>query len=133
MSSARYARSRRVAVLVSSPSGFHRLFATRPVRSETNKQFGDQVLTMVLFGTRGPQLFRVVRGGLGSRGRLSARGTQRLTYQLRLALDPECLKNPANHHQKESRGWNGWPETLKLFVVSNSWRRSALPSSRWSK
>ena len=26
--------------------------------------------------------------------RLSARGTQRLTYQLRLALEPECLENP---------------------------------------
>ena len=25
--------------------------------------------------------------------RLSARGTQRLTYQLRLALEPECLEN----------------------------------------
>jgi hypothetical protein len=30
------------------------MFATRPVRSETNKQSGDQVLTMVLSGTRGP-------------------------------------------------------------------------------
>jgi hypothetical protein len=30
------------------PGGFHRLFATRPVSSETNKQFGGQVLTMVL-------------------------------------------------------------------------------------
>ena len=58
---------------------------------------------MVLFGTRGPQLFRVVRGGLGSRVRLSARGTQCLTYQLRLALEPECLRNPANHHQERSR------------------------------
>jgi hypothetical protein len=26
--------------------------------------------------------------------RLSAQGTQRLTYQLRLALEPECLENP---------------------------------------
>src|SRR6202023_3161039 len=26
--------------------------------------------------------------------RLGARGTQRLTYQLRLALEPECLENP---------------------------------------
>ena len=38
---------------------------------------------------------------------LGARGTQRLlTYQLRLALDPECLKNPANHHQNGSQGCN---------------------------
>jgi hypothetical protein len=59
---------------------------------------------MVLFGTRGPQLFWVVREGLGSGVRLCARGTQRLTYQLRLALEPECLKNPANHRQKRSQG-----------------------------
>ena len=26
--------------------------------------------------------------------RLGARSTQRLTYQLRLALEPECLENP---------------------------------------
>ena len=26
--------------------------------------------------------------------RLSARGTQRLAWQLRLALEPECLENP---------------------------------------
>ena len=65
---------------------------------------------------------------------LGARGTQRLlTYQLRLALDPECLKNPANHRQNGSQGWNGLPEALKLFVVSNIWRRSVLLSSRRSK
>lgn len=58
--------------------------------------------------------------------RLSARGTQRLTYQLRFALGPECLKDPTNHHQEEFQGWNGLPEALKLFVVSNIWRRSEL-------
>jgi hypothetical protein len=79
-----------VAYWGSCPSGFHRFFATRPVRSETNKQFGNPVLTMALFGTRGPQLFRVLRGGLGSPERLRARGMQRLTNRLRLALDPEC-------------------------------------------
>ena len=36
-----------------------------------HKQHGCQVPTMVLLGTRGPQLFRVVRGGLGSREKLS--------------------------------------------------------------
>ena len=30
---------------------------------------------------------------LGSSVRLGARSTQRLTYQLRLALEPECLEN----------------------------------------
>jgi hypothetical protein len=37
---------------------FHCFFAPKPVRSESNKQFGSQVLSMVLLGTRGPQLFR---------------------------------------------------------------------------
>src|SRR6202011_3922736 len=60
---ARFAAHCCVAVLVFTPSGFHRKFATRPVCSETNKQSGDQVLTMALLGTRGPQLFRMMRGG----------------------------------------------------------------------
>src|SRR6266480_2328384 len=58
------------------------------------KQNGAQVPTMLLSETRGLWLFRVVREGLGSAKRLGARGTQRLTYQLRLALEPECLENP---------------------------------------
>jgi hypothetical protein len=60
-----------VALLVFFTSGFHRLLATKPVCSETNKQRGCQLSTMVLLGTPGPQLFRVVRGGLGSDERLS--------------------------------------------------------------
>src|SRR5271167_456639 len=48
---------------------------------------------MVLSETRGLSLFLVIREGLGSPGRLGARSTQRLTYQLRLALEPECLEN----------------------------------------
>jgi len=35
--------------------------------------------------------FLVIREGLESGGRLCARSMQRLTYQLRLALEPECL------------------------------------------
>jgi hypothetical protein len=41
-------------LLVFSPSGFHHFGATKPVRSETHKQHGCQVPTMVLLGTRGP-------------------------------------------------------------------------------
>jgi hypothetical protein len=35
--------------------------------------------------------------------RLSARGTQRLTYQLRLALEPECLKSPTATAKEDFR------------------------------
>src|SRR5260370_13741691 len=57
------------------------------------KQNGGQVATIVLSGTRGPWLFLVIREGLGSGVRLSARSTQRLTYQLKLPLQPQCLQN----------------------------------------
>jgi hypothetical protein len=35
--------------------------------------------------------------------RLRARGTQRLTSQLRLALGPECLENPTATARKDSQ------------------------------
>src|SRR3984957_10563079 len=55
----------------------------------------SNLATIVLFGARGLWLFLVIREGLvGSRMRLGARSTQRLTNQLRLALEPECLENP---------------------------------------
>ena len=93
------------------------------------KQNGGQVATMVLSGTRGPSLFLVIREGLGSAGRLGARGTQRLTNQLRLALEPECLENPTATAREKSRMERTRSETLKLFVVSDVGRRSTLPSS----
>jgi hypothetical protein len=44
-----------VAVWVFSTSGFHHLFATKPVSSETNKaERWPNMATIVLFGTRGP-------------------------------------------------------------------------------
>src|ERR1700674_1138432 len=42
------------AVWIFSISGFHCFFATMPVSSETSKQYGGQVATIVLLGTRGP-------------------------------------------------------------------------------
>ena len=52
---------------VFSTSGFHRFFATKPVSSETSKaERRSNLATIVLLGTRGPELFLVVREGLGS-------------------------------------------------------------------
>jgi hypothetical protein len=48
---------------------------------------------MVLSRTRGLSFLLVVRQGLGSCGRLGARSRQGVTYQLRLALEPECSEN----------------------------------------
>jgi hypothetical protein len=42
-----------MAVWIFSPSGFHRVVATKPVSSETDKQNGCQVPTMVLSEARG--------------------------------------------------------------------------------
>ena len=60
-------------------------------------------MTIVLSGTRGPWLFLVIREGLGSGVRLGARSTQRLTYQLRLSLEPECLENPTATAREDPR------------------------------
>src|SRR5258707_4574686 len=74
------------------PCGSHTRFATMPVTCETSKQNVGHVPTMVLSWTRGPMLFQVIRECLGSRRRLGARGTTRLTFQMRLALARECLE-----------------------------------------
>src|SRR6202521_5802992 len=63
----------------------------------------SNLATIVLFGTRGLSLFLVIREGLESPKRLGARGTQRLTNQLRLALEPECLENPTATARKIPR------------------------------
>src|ERR1700747_388087 len=78
----------------SLPAVFIACLRRSPSVPKPAKQNVGQVATMVLSGTRGPSLFLVIREGLGSGVRLRARGTQRLTYQLRLALEPECLENP---------------------------------------
>ena len=62
---------------------------------------------MVLSETFRLSLFLVVREGLGSAVRLGARGTSRLTYQLRLALEPECLEEPTATARENPRDGSG--------------------------
>src|ERR1019366_3824506 len=57
---------------------FSSRLVTKPVRSETYKQNGCRVPTMVLSEAHGLSLFRVIREGLGSSVRLRARSTQHL-------------------------------------------------------
>ena len=92
-------------------------------------QNSGQMATIVLSGTRGPWLFLVIREGLESAVRLGARGTQRLTNRLRLALELGCLENPTAPPEKIPRMERTRSETLKLFVVSDVGRRSLLLSS----
>jgi hypothetical protein len=42
-----------------------------------------------------------------------------LTYQLRLALEPECLQNLTDHHRKKFQDGTDGLETFKLFVLSD--------------
>ena len=63
-----------------------------------------KLATMVLFGTRGPSLFQVIREGLGSTERLHDRGTLRLANRLRLTLEPECFENRRPPPEKSRDG-----------------------------
>jgi hypothetical protein len=63
-----------------------------PFRNQQSSAWSN-VATMVLSRTRGLSFLLVVRQGLGSCGRLGARSRQGVTYQLRLALEPECSEN----------------------------------------
>src|ERR1039457_2099159 len=95
------------------------------------KQNLGQLATIVLSGTRGPSLFLVVREGLRSAVRLGARSTQRLTNQLRLALEPECLENPTATAREIPRdgadsfrdtqavcGFRCWASSVPTFCLS---------------
>jgi hypothetical protein len=114
--------------------------ARRPSRSVSKpaKQDGGQIRpTIVLFGTRGPWLFRVVREGLGSGVRLGARGTQRLADRLRLALEPQSLENPtatarkipemdwtrSNYRQADCAKWLSLQGQIGLATPACTWAR----------
>ena len=117
------------AVWVFSVSGFHRLFATKPVSSETNKaerqSNGDHGSIWDSWPIAFSGYPRGPRVGCETR---CPRHTA-LTNQLRLALEPECLENPTATAREKSRMERTRSETLKLFVVSDVGRRSTLPSS----
>jgi transposase len=53
-----------------------------------------------------------------------------MNLQLANALEPECLDNPTATARGDSQHGADRSETLKLFVVSDDWRRSTLLSSR---
>jgi len=81
-------------VWVSSTSGFHRLFATKPVSSETSKAERWSGANHGSIGDSWPIAFSgCPRGPRVGCETGVPRGTHRLTFQLRLALEPECLEN----------------------------------------
>src|SRR6202171_5847535 len=83
--------------------------------------------TIVLFGTRGLSLFLVVREGLESAKRLGARGTQRLTTQLRLSLEPECLENPTATAREIPRDGSDWVRDTQAVCGFRCWASKHAP------
>ena len=112
------------------------------LRDEACQFRNQQSRTVVKFGDHGsigdswPIAFSGCPRGTRVGCETCARGTQRLTNQLRLALEPESISNPtATAQGKFPEMERTRFETLKLFVVSDVGRRSSLLSStrstRW--
>src|SRR5258708_27958730 len=65
--------------------------------------------------------------------RLGARGTQRLTNRLRLALEPECLENPTATAREDPQGWSGLDQrhsSCLWFQMLGVEARSSLPHNQ---
>src|SRR5258708_7229955 len=117
------------AVWVFSLSGFHCLFATKPVSSETSKaERRSSWRPWFYLGLVAHRFFRLSERALGSTVRLHDRGALRLANRLRLALEPECLENRRPPPERNPGMERTRSETLKLFVVSRIGRRSFLLS-----
>ena len=122
------------AVWVFPVSGFHRFFATKPISSETNKaerrSDGDHgsiwdSWPIALSGyPRGPRVLSETECPMH---------TPRLTFLLRFALEPGVSRTRRPPPEKIPGMERTRSETLKLFVVSDDWRRSTLLSSRRSE
>ena len=82
------------AIGVSSTSGFHCLIATKPVSSETSKPERRSNGDHSSIWDSWPMAFSGHPRGPRVGCETTCPRTQRLTYQLRLALEPECLENP---------------------------------------
>src|ERR1700735_1655272 len=96
-------------VRCSSTSGFHRWFATKPVCSETSKAEPRSVGDHSSIRDSWPIAFSGYptgpRVGWEDSG---ARSTERLPYQLSIALEPECLENPTATAREDPRGGADW-------------------------
>ena len=111
------------AVWVFSTSGFHCFFATKPVRSETNKaerwsggdhsSIGDSWPIAFSGCPRGPKVDCETECPRHTAPNLSAETRSRT----------RVFREPEGHRQKKSRDGRTRSETLKLFVVSEIGRR----------
>ena len=115
------------------PAVFIACFATKPVSSETSKAERRSSGVHSSIWDSWPIAFSGHPRGPRVLGETGCRSTQRLTSPLRLALEPECLENPTATARGIPRMERIRSEPLKLFVVSDDWRRSALLSSTRSE
>jgi hypothetical protein len=90
---------------------------------------------MVLFEARGLWLSWIVRGGIGCPGRLAcSKARIGLTASVDTSPRIRASQEPGGlHHEWFRKRTDSLPETLKLLVVSNVWRRNLPPSSRRSR
>ena len=128
----RFVAQPRTTVWIFSPRGFHRVVATTPVCSETDKRNGCQVPTMVLSEARGLSLFRVIREGLGSAVRLGAPRHAAPNFTVETHSRTRVSQEPDRPPLGKFPAMERTPGTLKLFVISDVGRRTTLLSSRRS-
>jgi hypothetical protein len=112
------------AVWVFSTSGFHRLFATKPVSSETSKAERWSGANHGSIGDSWPIAFSGYPRGprVGWETKCPRHILPNFTAETRsrTRVSPE----PNGHRQRNSRDGRTRSETLKLFVVSDVGRRS---------
>src|ERR1700683_860642 len=113
----------------SSPSGFHCLFATKPVSSETSKAEPRSIGDHSSIRDSWPIAFSGYPRGprVGCETRCPKHAAPNLSAETRSRT--RVSQEPDGHRQKKSRDGRTRSETLKLFVVSKTGRRSTLLSS----
>ena len=79
---------------------------------------------MVLFGTLGPWLCRVIRGGIEWVERLSL---WRLTFRLILTLEPKCPRTGLATAGEISQGGNGRVRDTQAVCGFRYWASNATP------
>src|ERR1035437_5304362 len=111
-----------------SRSGFHHLFATKPVCSETSNAEPRSVGDHSSIRDSWPIAFSGCPRGprVGCETRCPKHAAPNLSAETRSRT--RASQEPTDHRPERSPGMERIPETLKLFVVSDVGRRSRLLS-----
>src|SRR5438034_953737 len=115
------------------PSGFHRIFATKPVRSETHKQNSCHWQPWFYSGLVAHSYFGLSEGPIV---KLETRCTRHAEPNILLETHPRTpvSQNRTRHCRERSPGRErNQVRDTKLFVTSDIWRRTRLLSSKQSR